>query len=496
VPGNFFRLRRSADVVSDSARGGSRLKIAIVLAVLALILCAAAAFFSPAVKRAIRSRLYSARRAVTADGITGFGEGHVRRLREHNSRVATEIQLTRASTNSPSPQSEHWSQFRGPGGAGHSTAPGLPLHWSQTDNVTWKTPIPGKGWSSPVTLGDRIYLTAAVPEGGTQELHVLELDAASGEIEWDATVFSGLVQQFAAIHEKNSYATPTPLVDGDRIYVHFGPHGTACLTADGGTVWKTRELNYDPGLGPAGSPVLVNGVLVINCDGSDKPFVAGLDADTGKIRWTTNRQPSTEIQHYAFSTPLVIDVDGKKQVVSSGASDANAFDPQTGADIWRVHYGGYSTVSCPLFGSGMVYLASGYSLLMAIRPDGHGDVTNSHVAWKQTRSIPKVPSALLVGDSLYLVEDNGIATCLDSRSGKPRWTHRIGGTYAASPLFAMGKIYTLSEDGDTTIFEANPSQYVQVAKNELNEQCLATPGVIDNALLIRTRSSLYRIENR
>jgi outer membrane protein assembly factor BamB len=361
--------------------------------------------------------------------------------------------------------------------------------------VAWKTAIPGKGWSSPVTSGDRIFLTTAIPLGGTQELHLLELDANSGEIEWDATVFSSLITQFAAIHGKNSYATPTPLIDGDRIYVHFGPHGTACLAMDGTTVWKTRELAYDPNLGGGSSPVLVDGILVINCDGSDQQFVAGVDAKTGKILWRTERQPSNETQHYAFSTPLVIEVNGKKQVVSSGAADANALDPQTGADIWRVHYGGFSTVSRPLFGNGLVYLAAGYSLLMAIRPDGRGDVTNSHIAWKQTRSMPKVPSLLLDTDNLYAIEDSGIAACLDARTGKVRWTHRIGGTYSASPLLAMGKIYALDEDGITIVFAASPKEYVQIAKNRLNEQCLASPGVIDNALLIRTASSLYRIEN-
>jgi outer membrane protein assembly factor BamB len=268
------------------------------------------------------------------------------------------------------------------------------------------------------------------------------------------------------------------------------------LTADGETLWKTGDLKYEPMAGGAGSPVLIDGVLITSCDGSDKQFVVGLDAATGKIRWKTNRQSAPNGQHQAFTTPLVIDVGGKKQVVSSGASDANSYDPNTGADIWKVNYGGFSTVSRPIFGNGLVYLAAGHSLLMAIRPDGHGDVTKSHVKWTQNRSIPKCPSPLLVDDSLYLIEDNGIASCLDAQTGKPRWGHRVGGSYAASPLFASGRIYVLSEDGDTVIFNADPTQFVQVAKNKLNEQCLATPAVIDNALLIRTRTFLYRIENR
>ncbi len=397
--------------------------------------------------------------------------GSLRRLKAHGPRVPKASPAlasidatsrhglpTLAESSKVSAGTEDWTQFRGPGGQGHSRAIGLPLHWSRTKNVTWSTAIPGKGWSSPVTAGDRIFLTTAIESGQTHELHALGLDAASGEIEWDATVFDHLDPAIQSLHAKNSYATPTPVIDGGRIYVHFGPHGTACLTQDGETVWKTHELRYDPSAGGAGSPVLVNGILIVSCDGTDKQFVVGLDADTGKIRWKTNRQPSDETQHQAFSTPLVIDVGGKKQVVSSGASDANAYDPETGTDLWKVSYGGFSTVSRPVFGNGFVFLAAGHPLLMAIRPDGHRDVTKSHVAWKQTRSIPKCPSPLLVNDRLYLVEDNGIATCLDSRTGKPRWTHRLGGTFAASPLFASGKIYALSESGDTVVFNADNVQ--------------------------------------
>lgn len=504
MPGNFLRLRRTADALATGARGRSRLRFAVVCVGLTLATCVLVAIGGLGVGRVIRHFRPETTLAV-AETAAVVGEGNVRHFKSHPRRSST-TPVTLASTDrasttnrestgkTPKPEQD-WSEFRGPTGQGHSSASGLPVHWSQTENVTWKIPIPGKGWSSPVTAGDRIFLTTAVQTGQNHELHALGLDAASGVIEWDATVFGHLDPAVMAIHSKNSYATPTPVVDGDRIYVHFGPHGTACLTLDGETVWNTRELKYEPAAGGAGSPVLVNGILFISCDGSDNQFVVGLDAATGEIRWKTNRQPSSG-QRQAFSTPLVIDVSGKKQIVSSGASDANAYDPNTGADLWKVTYGGFSTVSRPVYGNGLVYLAAGHSLLMAVRPDGHGDVTESHVAWTQKRSIPKCPSPMLVNDSLYLVDDNGIATCLDARTGKPRWTHRIGGMYAASPLLAAGRIYVLSEDGDTVIFNADPKQYTQVAKNRLNEQCLATPGVVDRALLIRTRASLYRIEDR
>jgi len=505
VSGKLFRFGRTADV-PPSATSGSRLKFAFFCAALTLATGAVLTIGGLAARRAIRY-FRQTETAVAAESSLGPGEGYIRRFKSHAPRrtttslaVAEGIATRPSSAIAPSGNvaiaQQDWSEFRGPGGQGHSQATGLPLHWSQTENVTWKTPIPGKGWSSPVTCGDRIFLTAAIDIGQTHELHALGLDAASGDIEWDATVFDHLDPALTSLHAKNSYATPTPVVDGDRIYVHFGPHGTACLTLEGETVWKTRELRYEPSAGGAGSPVLVNGVLVISCDGTDKQFVVGLDAATGKVRWKTSRQPARDEQRQSFSTPLVIEVGGKKQVVSPGASDVNAYDPDTGADLWNAYYGGFSTVSRPVFGNGTVYVVAGHPLLMAIHPDGHGDVTKSHVVWTQSRSIPKCPSPLLVEDSLYLVEDNGIATCLDARTGKPRWMRRIGGTYAASPLFASGKIYVLGEEGDTVIFDADPKQYRQVARNKLGEQCLATPAVIDHALLIRTRTALYRIENR
>lgn len=502
----LFRFRRTANAPWTSATSGSRLRFALICAGFALGSCVVLTLGGLAARQFVR-HLRQAETTVATESSTALGEGHVRRFKSHQQHLANTLTVASKNRSSPSTSSaiesshasrpgQDWSEFRGPGGQGHSQAKGLPIHWSRTENVTWKTPIPGKGWSSPVTSGDRIFVTTAIETGQTHELHALGLDAASGEIEWDATVFDRLDPAFVGLHAKNSYATPTPLTDGDRIYVHFGPHGSACLALDGETIWKTRELKYEPSAGGAGSPVLVNGLLIISCDGTDRQFVVGLDVATGKIRWKTNRQPSAEAQRQAFTTPLVIDVDGKKQVVSSGASDANSYDPDTGADLWRVNYGGFSTVSRPVFGNGIVYLAAGHPLLMAIRPDGQGEVTKSHVVWTQNRSIPKCPSPLLVNDSLYLVEDNGIATCINARTGKPRWTHRMGGAYATSPLFASGKIYVVSEDGATVIFDADPKQFTQVAKNKLDEQCLATPAVIDGALLIRTRTSLYRIENR
>jgi outer membrane protein assembly factor BamB len=394
---------------------------------------------------------------------------------------------------------EDWYQFRGPEGQGHSSAVGLPTHWTTTENVRWKTPVPGKGWSSPVALGGQTFLTTAVPSGQTHSLHALCLNASTGKIAWDVTVYDSLIPSLARqIHAKNSHASPTPIIDGQRVFVHFGAHGTACLTTEGAIVWKTREIKYKPQHGSGGSPVLVDGLLVFNCDGSDVQFVVALDAATGKVRWQKERPPCDDPKRFAFATPLVIEANGRKQIVSPGAHMVVAYDPETGAEIWNVRYTGYSIAPRPVFGDGLVYLSTSFdrSVLLAIRPDGEGNVTDSHVAWKQSRSIPYTPSPLLRGRDLFLINDAGIASCLDAKTGRPRWTHRIGGKFSASPLLADGKIYIQSEAGETTIFRPEADRYEEIARNDLGEPTLATPGVIDHALMIRTASALYRIESR
>lgn len=393
---------------------------------------------------------------------------------------------------------EDWFQFRGPDGQGHSTAMGLPTHWTTTENVRWKTSIPGKGWSSPVAFGQQIFLTSAVPDKDRHSLHVLCVDATTGRIAWDAKVFDDLVKNLAQMHAKNSHASPTPVTDGTHVFVHFGAHGTACLTVDGKIVWKTREIQYEPRHGSGGSPVLIDGSLVFSCDGADVQFVVALDAATGKIRWKKERPPCPEAKRFAFGTPLVIESGGVQQIVSPGAHAVVAYDPHNGNELWSVRYTGYSVVPRPVFGKGLIFLSTSYdsSVLYAIRPDGHGDVTDSHVAWKQSRSIPYTPSPLLVGDDLYLISDAGIASCLNVKTGRANWVHRVGGQFSASPLYADGNIYTQSEAGETTIFHANPHEYIEVAKNKLNEPTLASPAVIETSLLIRTATHLYRIDGR
>jgi outer membrane protein assembly factor BamB len=383
---------------------------------------------------------------------------------------------------------EDWPQFRGPDGQGHSAEHALAITWSEHDNIRWKVPIPGLGWSSPAVLGDRIWVTTAIDRG--HSLQAICLDRATGRQMLAAEVFRSSGAE--AINEKNSYASPTPLLDGDRVYVHFGPYGTACIRNSGEIVWRTR-LKYAPQHGPGGSPVLFDDLLIVSCDGLDIQYVAALDTGTGKIRWKSSRTGSQ-----AYVTPLVIEAGGRTQVIAPGAFRATSYDPRTGKEIWWVRYGqGFSNVPRPVFGAGLVFLCSGFfePVLLAVRPDGQRDVTDSHVAWTLKRGAPLTPSPLLAGEYLYVVSDNGIATCLDARTGAIHWRERLGGNFSASPVYADGHIYFLNEDGETTVVTAG-QQFHKLATNRLDGRTLASTAISGGAIFIRTDKNLYCIEKR
>lgn len=386
---------------------------------------------------------------------------------------------------------QDWPQFRGPDGQGHSSARDLPTEWSETKNVVWKSPVPGLGWSSPVVSAGRVWLTSAVEtrRGGDVSLRALAFDAATGKEMVNVEVFR--LRSIREINPKNSFASPTPIVDGDRVFVHFGADGTAALTSTGEIVWK-RSFPYESQHGAGGSPIVYGDLLIFSCDGSDDAFVIALDKQTGKTRWRTNRrQPADQ----AYTTPLVITVGGRDQIVSVGAYRASAYDPETGKEIWRVGYGdGFSNVPRPVFGHGLVYIATGFQQpsLIAVRPDGTGDVTKTHIAWTLSRGAPLTPSPLLVGDELYVVSDNGIVSCLDAVSGTPRWQVRLGGTYSASPLFADGRIYFPSEDGSTTMILPG-KEFRRAGSSALDGALLASIAVSGGSLFVRSDTHLYRL---
>ena len=399
---------------------------------------------------------------------------------------------------------EDWTEFRGPRGDGRVTATGLPVKWSETEHVRWKAPLPGVGWACPVVAGGRIYLADAIAvpgKDGAKETYVLAMhgiDAASGKILWTKEVFDQVPGPAAEKHPENSHASATPILEGDRLYVHFGNQGTACLTTAGEVLWTTRELQYFPQHGNGGSPASFEDLLIICCDGRGKQFVTALEKKTGKPRWTVNRDAKAT-KGFSFCTPLIIDVDGQPQAICPGSSAVFAYNPRTGEEIWRVRYGqGYSVVPRPITGHGLVYICTGFdsASLLAIDPHGTGDLTDTNIKWRKDEKVPYTPSLLLVGDELYSVDDKGIANCLDAKTGKVHWTHRVTGDYWASPLYADGHIYLQNKQGVGTVLIAGKS-FEEVSVNELaggQERSYASYSVIDHSWLIRTEHNLYRID--
>src|SRR3954447_9048504 len=385
---------------------------------------------------------------------------------------------------------EDWPQFRGPDGQGHSTERGLPVQWSETQNIAWKVPVPGRGWSSPVVVDGRVWLTTATAVARESSLRLMSFDAASGRQALDIEVFR--LRSSALLNPKNSHASPTPIIEGDRVYVHFGAEGTAAVSTTGEILWKAK-LQYESQHGNGGSPVLYGDLLIVNCDGFDEAFVAAVDKRTGKTRWRTFRP---EPWSQAYSTPLVIRAGDRDLVISAGAFRAVAYDPQNGKEIWRVDYPeGFSNVPRPVYGAGLVFITTGFQQpsVLAIRPDGKGNVTRSHVVWTLSRGAPLTPSPLLVGDDLYIVSDSGIASNVDAKTGAIKWQHRLGASISASPVFADGRVYFLDEEGRTTVIAPGPT-FQSVAVNALDAPALASMAVASQSFFIRTATHLYRIK--
>ena len=379
-----------------------------------------------------------------------------------------------------------WPQFRGPTGQGVSDEQGLPLTWSETTNVRWKVAIPGKGWSSPVVQGDRIWLTTATEEG--KSLRAISVDRNNGAILLNLEVFR--LKSAKLANSKNSFASPTPVVEGDRVYVHFGAFGTACLNQSGEILWKTK-FEYDNGQhGTGSSPVLYEDLLIISCDGNEEQFVVAVDKLTGKVKWKKSREG-----YQAYTTPLIVKLASGDQVISPGAFRVISYDPHNGKELWQVSYGeGFSNVPRPVYGDDLVFICTGFqqASLLAVRLDGKGDVTKSKVQWRLDRGVPLTPSPLLVGNELYMVTDNGIVTCVDAKTGKEYWRARIGGNHSASPIYADGRIYFLSEEGESVVL-APGRQLKHLATNQLEGRTLASMAVSSGSIFIRSETHLYRI---
>ena len=395
-----------------------------------------------------------------------------------------------------------WPQFRGPSAQGQSDATGLPIEWGADKNIVWKADIPGYGWSSPVVAEGLIFLTTAIPLNGADDgpeadrsLESVAVDAVTGKISWQTKVFTEKAADAPKIHKKNSHASPSAIYESGRVYVHFGHMGTACLNAkDGKIIWSNQAFGYKPVHGNGSSPVLYNDLLIFSADGAENPGVIALDKNTGKQVWRHDRVSEAK-RKFSFCTPLLIEVAGKTQLITPGSGVVSALDPATGSEIWRVTYDqGYSVVPRPVFGQGLLFISTGYDKpsLLAIRPDGQGDVTATHIAWRADKFAPHNPSPVVVGDDLYMVADNGVLSCLNAKSGEAYFQERCTGPISASLLFADGHLYLQDEAGLGVVVKPGHSLDI-VQRNPLGERSLASPAICDADLLVRTQSHLYRI---
>lgn len=392
-----------------------------------------------------------------------------------------------------------WPEFRGPNGTGLYTGPALPTEWGTDTNIGWKTPVAGKGWSSPVVVGEHVVLTTAVPSDESNKpnysLRVLAFSAITGKPLWDKEIFVEEGKSAPQPHKKNSHASPTPVSDGKHVYAHFGHMGTACLKLDGTVVWKSQELKFHPVHGNGGSPILVGDKLIVTCDGKEDPCVAALDVKTGKVKWKTDRKNGTDFL-FSFATPQLIEHDGRKVVVAPASHAVMGYDPETGDELWRVKYPkkGWSVITRPVYGHGLLYVCTGYmnQHLVAFPPDGTGDITDK-VVWKTPKHAPNTPTPLLIGTELYSIADDGFFTCYDAKTGTVHWCERLAGkAYSASPIAAGGKIYVTSEEGVGQVIAADKKEFNVLGKFDLKEKTFATFVPVDGAIYVRTETQLYK----
>ncbi len=411
--------------------------------------------------------------------------------------VVIHLSLTLALCVCRSSTAENWTRFRGDNGQGVSTETNLPVSWSKTQNVRWKTAIPGEGWSSPIVFEDRVFVTTATEDG--ESCHVVSIDREQGKILWNVEVHR---QKPGAKRAQNSYATPTPVTDGERVYAVFSDGAVVAVDFTGSLIWKNTEVDFHSLHGLGASPVLVGDLLVMPFDGSsreeqtlgwkqpwDQAVVMAYDKLTGEVRWKGTRGQS-RVGHV---TPIV--VEEGEQIISAGGDRVQGFDATTGRRVWSIYSQGEGVTPSPVIGDEVIFTSSGFEepTIRAIRLGGQGDVTETHIVWEQKRGVPALPSPLLVSPYLYTISRENILHCMEEATGEIVWLKRLEGNHSASPVFADGRIYVLSEDGVTLVLQPG-DEYKEIARNDLEEKCLASMAVSDGQFFIRGVDHLYCIE--
>ena len=396
-----------------------------------------------------------------------------------------------------------WPEFRGDAQNGTIPNRPLPVKWSESENVRWYQPTKGLGWSSPIIVGDKIFLTTALSPNGSDDsslggpklLQLVCLDVATGKTVFEKTIFDQTADA-PTIHNKNSHASPTPLHHKGMLYLHFGHQGTACTDLKGELIWENRDHVYPPTHGNGGSPIVVDDMLIVTCDGGEQPYTLALDLQTGKERWKTPRGISAE-RPFSFCTPQKIVVNGQTQIVSPGSDIVQSLNPIDGSVIWYANYSGFSVVPRPVFHEGLVFLSTGFMRpnLLAIDPAGKGDVTKSHIKWSYKGPVPNTPSFVPYGDQIILVSDEGVAAAVDVKTGKEVWKKRIGGNFSASVVVVGDKLFLQSEGGESIVYKLG-GEPEELSRNTLPGRIFATYAVHENDWIIRTEAGVYRIGNQ
>jgi outer membrane protein assembly factor BamB len=400
---------------------------------------------------------------------------------------------------------ENWTHLRGSNLDGHSVSSQAPVTWSETSHILWKTEIRGVAWSSPVVYGDQVWTSSATLNG--EEMFAVCTDFNSGKILKELMLFKPDSVQH--IHPTNSYATPTPCIEDGFVYVHFGTYGTACVdTRSFEIIWTRTDLNCDHMQGAASSPVIYKNLLILHIEGTDVQYLIALDKRSGKIVWKTERPQEfykdvEPVYRKAFCTPIVVEVNGKDQLISNGSQLCIAYEPETGKEIWQVFYGDDSTVSMPLSYGGLVFVNSGwmfpkggtfYARLLAVDPTGTGDVTKTQVKWETGTDVPQISTPVIVDSLIYMVHERGDLTCLNARDGAVIWKTKLKDQFNASVLYASGNIYLFSVKGKSYVIKPGLS-FQLVAENQLDGMIKATPAIVRNNIILRTDKFLYQIGN-
>lgn len=414
--------------------------------------------------------------------------------------VLLSLSLLNLNAQNPLPE---WTHFRGSNLDGISTAKDLPLSWSDSAHIAWKTAIDGKGWSSPVVLGEQVWLTTAT-EGGL-EMRALCLDFSSGEIIHNKLIFTP--DSLYRIHAINSYATPTSAIEDGLVYVHFGRYGTACLdTRSGETIWKRTDMQCEHIQGPGSSLLIYKEKLIVHMEGSDIQYIVALDKSTGLTLWRTERPKEVYDQvdyigKKAYITPIIVRVNGRDLMISNGAAACIAYDPETGEEVWRIVQGEDSTISMPVESNGLVYFYTGFVTtadnkkhadLLAVNPDGQGDIASTNIKWRLQSPVLQLLTPTIVNGRLYTVDSKGLLSCLEAETGATLWSTKLKGKFYSSPVYADGHMYISSIKGETLVFKEGREENL-VSENRLEGEIWATPAVTGGAILMRTSKFLYKI---